>query len=97
MDAIVINQSKIRIAEGLVAKGAPPFPRPLAWWQRTVPVWVDAAETEEGRIILTPNGKCADGRQEELTSAGIRRDLKLIQRYLDGHYSLDFSDATEGA
>ncbi|TGB13881.1 hypothetical protein [Streptomyces sp. MZ04] len=97
MDAIVINQSKIRIAQELVAKGAPPFPRPLAWWQRTVPVWVDAAEAEDGRIVLTPNGKFADGRQEELTRVGVRRDLKAIKRYLDRHYALDFSDAIENA
>lgn len=95
MIGIVIDQSKIRIAEELVAKGASPFPRPLAWWQRTIPVWVDATETEDGRIILTPNGKVADGRQNELTPADIRRDLKAIQRYLDGRNYLDFSDAIE--
>ncbi|WP_055566040.1 hypothetical protein [Streptomyces atriruber] len=97
MTGIVIDQSKIRIAEELVARGAPSFPRPLAWWQRTIPVWVDAAETEDGRIALTPNGKVADGRQEELSPADIRRDLKAIQRYLDGHHSLDFSDAIQPA
>lgn len=95
MESVIIDQSKIRIDEGLVAKGAAPFPRPLAWWQRTIPVWVDAAETEDGRVVLTPNGKVADGRQEELTPADVRRDVKAIQRYLNGRNYLDFSDAIE--
>lgn len=97
MNGIVIDQSKIRIAEELVAKGAPPFPRPLAWWQRIIPVWVDATETDNGHITLTPNGKVADGRQEDLSPADVRRELKAIQRYLDGWHSLDFSAAIEPA
>jgi hypothetical protein len=97
MDRIVIDQSKIRIAEDLVTKGATPFPRPLAWWQKTLPIWIDAAEAEDGHIVLTPNGKVADGSEDELTSADVRRDLKAIRQYLGGRYYLDFSDAIETA
>jgi hypothetical protein len=97
MDRVIIDQSKIRIDENLVAKGAVPFPRPLAWWQRTTPVWVDVAEVDGGRIALIPNGKVADGRQEELTPAAIRQDLKAIRRYLAERHYLDFSDAIEAA
>jgi hypothetical protein len=93
MDRIVIDQSKIRIDENLVRRGAAPFPRPLAWWQRTLPIWVDAAETEDGHIVLTPNGKVADGSQIDLTPGNVRSELKQIQRYLDGRNFLDFSDA----
>lgn len=99
MRGIVIDQTKIRIDADLVRRGAPPFPRPLTWWQRTVPVWVDVSETEDGRIVLTPNGKRADGYQYELTPAVIRREIKTIVRYLGDRRFLDFSDAcsmTEG-
>jgi hypothetical protein len=95
MDRIVIDQTKIRIDVDLVRQGAAPFPRPLAWWQRTVPVWVDASETEGSRIVLAPNGKTADGGQTELTPAVTRRYNKAIVRYLTGRRFLDFSDAIE--
>ena len=95
MDRIVIDQSKIRIDEDLVRRGAAPFPRPLSWWQRMVPIWVDAAETDGNRIVLTPSGKVADGSTFELTPATVRSELKAIRRYLDGREYLDFSDAIE--
>lgn len=93
MDRIVIDQTKIRIDADLVRRGAPPFPRPLAWWQRTVPLWVDVSETEDGRIVMAPNGKRADGHRYELTPPVVRRELKQIVRYLGGRRFLDFSDA----
>jgi hypothetical protein len=54
---------------------------------------VDAAETEDRHIVLTPNGKVADGSQIDLTPGKVRSELKQIQRYLDGRNFLDFSDA----
>ena len=95
MDRIVIDQAKIRIDADLVRRGAPPFPRPLTWWQRTVPIWVDVSEAEDSRIVMTPNGKTADGRQTELTPAATRRYAKAIVKYLAGRRFLDFSDALE--
>jgi hypothetical protein len=93
MDRIVIDQTKIRIDADLVRRGADPFPRPLAWWQRTVPIWVDVSETEDGQIVLAPNGKRADGYRYELTPSVVRREIKAIVRYLGDRPFLDFSDA----
>lgn len=93
MTRIVIDQEAIRLDPDLVRRGATPFPRPLTWWQKTLPIWVDAAEDENGRIILTPNGRTADGRQMELTPARTRRYLKAIQNYLARRRFLDFTDA----
>jgi len=95
MDRIVIDQAKIRIDANLVQRGAAPFPRPLAWWQRTLPVWATAEELDGGRIALSPSGMVADGRQLEMTPALVRRELKQIRKYLDGRRFLDFSDAIE--
>ena len=95
MDRIIIDQAKIRIDADLVRRGAPPFPRPLTWWQKTTPVWMSVEELGEGRIALSPSGKVADGRQVELTTAAVRRYLKAIVKYLAGRTFLDFSDAIE--
>ncbi|MGW2213292.1 hypothetical protein [Streptomyces sp. NPDC001781] len=93
MGRIIIDQTKIQISVDLVSRGAAPFPRPLAWWQQTLPIWVSAGELPGGRLSLTPNGKVADGRQLEMTPALIRRELKAIRRYLDSRRHLDFADA----
>ncbi|WP_086559935.1 hypothetical protein [Streptomyces africanus] len=93
MDRIIIDQAKIKVDENLVRRGAPPFPRPLTWWQRTVPIWVDVSEAEDGRIVLTPNGKRADGYQYELTPAVVHQEIKAIVKYLGDRRYLDFSDA----
>lgn len=93
MRSIVIDQSKIRIDEKLATKGAAPFPRPLEWWDRTLPVWVTVSESVDGLLILEPNGKVADGRQLDLTPVQVRNDLKAIRQYLSSRRYLDFSDA----
>lgn len=90
---VTIDQTKIVIDAGLMARGAAPFPRPLAWWRKTLPIWVDADEVENGYIVLSPNGKVADGRVLELTPAAARRYRAQIIRYLSGRSFLDFSDA----
>ncbi|GFE20103.1 hypothetical protein [Streptomyces nigrescens] len=95
MDRIVIDQSKIRVDESIKAKMKPgsEFPRPLSWWQMTIPCWLDASEGEYGRIVLTPNGRCADGRVVELAPVERRRDVKAAMQYLASRRFLDFSDA----
>lgn len=97
MDSIVIDQTKIRVDEEITDKGGITFPRPLAWWQKTLPMWIDAAETEDGRIALTPNGKFPDGSSIELTPAVVRRNIGYIRNYLDQRRFLDFSDAIVNA
>jgi hypothetical protein len=92
---LIIDQTKVRIDPDLVHRGAPPFPRSLAWWQRNMPLWVDTSETKDGKIVLTPNGKHADGRQTELTPAAAHHNVKAIARYLSNLTFLDFSDAFE--
>jgi hypothetical protein len=95
VDSIIIDQTKVRIDPDLVRRGAPPFPRPLAWWQRNMPLWVDASETEDGRVVLIPNGKTPDGRQVELTPAAVRRHVEAAAKCLAGMRFLDFSNAVE--
>ncbi|MET9056180.1 hypothetical protein ABZW50_34150 [Streptomyces bacillaris] len=72
---LVLDQTKIRIRADLVAKGAPPFPRLLTWWQRNAPCWLDVSLDTDGRIVLEPNGKRADEVVREVTPALRRRDL----------------------
>ena len=93
MNAVILDQVKVRIDPALKIKPGAEFPRPLAWWQRYVPVWLDATEDEQGRIALTPNGHVADGRVQELTPALIRRDVQLALSWLGRHIHLDFTDA----
>jgi hypothetical protein len=93
MHRVVIDQTKIQIREDLVARGAAPFPRPLTWWNRTLPIWITASESVDGNLILEPNGKVADGRQLELTPTVLRGEMKAIRTYLDGRHTLDFSNA----
>lgn len=95
MDRIVIDQTKVRIDECIKPKmkSGSEFPRPLSWWQMTIPCWLDASEGERGRIVLTPNGRCADGRVVELTSVERRRHVKAAMEYLASRRLLDFSDA----
>jgi hypothetical protein len=93
MNRIVIDQSKIHIREDLVLRGAPGFPRPLEWWQRSLPVWVTASEGIDGSLILEPNGKMANGCQLELTAKVLRGEMQAIRRYLADRQVLDFSDA----
>ncbi|MFE1451939.1 hypothetical protein [Streptomyces olivaceoviridis] len=93
MHRIVIDQTKVRIDEQLIRRGATPFPRPLEWWQRTLPIWVTASEGIDGTVILEPNGKVANGRQRKLTPTVLRQEMKAIRSYLASRTHLDFSDA----
>ncbi|RXS84183.1 hypothetical protein EST92_11535 [Streptomyces sp. TM32] len=95
MDRIVIDQSKIRVDESIKAKMKPgsEFPRPLSWWQKFVPCWLDASEDASGHIVLAPNGRRADGHVYELTPAIRRREMKAAARFLSERLYLDFSDA----
>ncbi|MFF4645001.1 hypothetical protein [Streptomyces sp. NPDC001389] len=94
MNAVVIDQVQVRIIDpNHKAKPGAQFPRPLTWWQRYVPIWLDASEDDRGRIVLTPNGRIADGRVQELTPTLIRRDVQLALRWLDNQIHLDFTDA----
>lgn len=90
---IIIDQSKIRVVDDLVRRGAPGFPRSLDWWRRNVPDWLDVAEDEHGRIILEPNGYRADGVVLEVTPALCRRRLRYARNWMDNQIFLDFSDA----
>ncbi|OMI34437.1 hypothetical protein [Streptomyces sparsogenes] len=93
MDRIVIDQAKIQIDDSLKVKPGSEFPRPLDWWQRIVPCWLDASEDEHGHIVITPNGHRADGHVYELTPAVIRREMKAAMRFLGERRFLDFTDA----
>lgn len=93
MDRIVIDQTRIRISPEVKVKPGSEFPRPLKWWRKTVPIWLDASEDGEGRIVLEPSGHRADGVVLELTPAKRQRDLKYALRYPRGRRFLDFSDA----
>ncbi|GHJ04719.1 hypothetical protein TPA0906_65840 [Streptomyces olivaceus] len=91
--ALIIDQSKIRIDEGLIRRGAPGFPRSLDWWKRNTPLWLDATEDEQGRIILEPNGLQANGVTREVTPALRRRHLQYARSWAAGLTFLDLSDA----
>ncbi|EFL29426.1 hypothetical protein SSOG_09140 [Streptomyces himastatinicus ATCC 53653] len=91
MHSIVLNQSKIRIDASLKPKTG--FPRPLDWWQRYVPIWVDASEDVLGNIVLKPNGKQANGRVREMTPVVRRREIRAIRKWMDDQVYLDFADA----
>ncbi|MEV7491447.1 hypothetical protein AB0O08_11900 [Streptomyces anulatus] len=94
---LVLDQSKIRIRADLVAKGAPPFPRPLAWWQRNVPCWLAVSLDADERIVLEPNGVRADGVVREVTPMLRRRELDAARKWLRGWSALDFTDALNPA
>lgn len=93
MDAIVIDQSMIRIDPDLKVKPGSEFPRPLAWWQSYAPGWLDVTEDADGHLVLTPNGVLPNGRQRDLTPALVRRYLAATRRWMDGLIHLDFTDA----
>ena len=96
--ALVIDQSKIRIDDDLVQRGAPGFPHSLDWWKRYVPGWLNVAEDEQGRIVLEPNGHRADDVVLDVTPALRRRHLQYARNWMSDQIFLDFSDAivTEG-
>jgi len=93
MHRIVIDQSKIRIDEDLVRRGAPGFPRSMDWWKRNTPLWLDATEDEQGRIVLEPNGRQADGTVREVTPMLRRRHLQYARNWATSRAFLDLSDA----
>lgn len=90
MDRIVIDQSKIRIVTEKPVRPGAEFPRPLDWWQRYVPVWLDAS-VDGDLIVLEPNGWCANGTRRELTPADRRRHLATAERWLGSLLFLDFT------
>ncbi|WP_432111392.1 hypothetical protein [Streptomyces sp. YPW6] len=92
---LVLDQTKIRIRPDLVAKGAPPFPRPLTWWQRNAPCWLDVSLDNSGHVVLEPNGTRADGVVVEVTPARRRRDLAAVRNWLLGWNGLDVTDALD--
>lgn len=89
---IVIDQTKIQIRDLKVKPGSE-FPRPLAWWQKFVPCWLTASEGPHGNIVLTPNGRRADGFVADLTPSKQRRDVKNGLRWLGGLLYIDCSNA----
>ena len=92
-DRIVLDQSKIRIITTKTPKPGAEFPRPLAWWQRNVPGWLDVAIDGNGFVVLEPNGKRANGVVREVTPVLRRRYVKAAQTWMDGLVYLDFPDA----
>ena len=91
--ALIVDQAKIRIDEDLVRRGAPSFPRSMDWWKRNTPLWLDVAEDDEGRILLEPNGRQADGAVHEVTPALRRRHLQYARNWATSLIFLDLSDA----
>ncbi|MFJ4473204.1 hypothetical protein ACIP2X_37720 [Streptomyces sp. NPDC089424] len=61
---------------------APNFPRSLGWWQRRLPVWLDASVDDQGRVKVEPNGWCLDGSFEDLSLSERRRELTAARSYL---------------
>ncbi|MEU0133372.1 hypothetical protein ABZ172_04925 [Streptomyces sp. NPDC006296] len=92
-DRIVLDQSKIRISEALDVKPGAEFPRTLAWWQRYVPLWLDASLDSDGHVVLEPNGRRADGSALDATPALRRRRMKAAERWMDNQIHLDFTNA----
>lgn len=92
-ECIVLDQSKIRVGEDLVARGAPAFPRPLAWWERNVPLWLDVSLDADGRVVLESNGKRADGAVFEVTPALRRRRLADARAWMGDRIHLDLTGA----
>ncbi|WP_327335872.1 hypothetical protein OG384_04360 [Streptomyces sp. NBC_01324] len=93
MNRIVLDQSKIRISEELVSRGAPSFPRSLAWWRRNVPGWLDVSLDGNGHVVLEPNGWRADGAVLEVTPALRRRRITAARAWVDNQTFLNFTDA----
>ena len=93
MSRLVLDQSEIRISEELVARGAPAFPRPLAWWRRNAPIWLDVSLDSAGRVVLEPNGQRADGAALEVTPALRRCRIAAARTWMDNQIYLDFTDA----
>ncbi|MGW0334312.1 hypothetical protein ACWD0J_20995 [Streptomyces sp. NPDC003011] len=93
MQKLVIDQSEVRLSERLAARGAPGFPRPLSWWQRYAPSWLDVTEDDHGRLVLEPNGHRADGIVLEVTTALRRRHLRYALNWIGDQIHLDFSSA----
>jgi hypothetical protein len=91
--ALIVDQARIRIDEDLVRRGAPGFPRSMDWWKRNTPLWLDVAVDGEGRIVLEPNGRQADGAVREVTPALRRRYLDYARNWATGLDFLDLSDA----
>jgi hypothetical protein len=91
--ALAIDQSEVRVSDELTARGAPGFPRPLAWWQRYVPIWLAVTEGEQGRLTLEPNGRRADGVVLEVTPALRRRHLRCALNRIAYQIHLDYSTA----
>ncbi|MFJ1744354.1 hypothetical protein ACIOG4_37610 [Streptomyces microflavus] len=92
-ECIVLDQSRIRIGEDLVARGAPAFPRPLVWWERNVPLWLDVSLDADGCVVLEPNGRRADGAVFEVTPALRRRRLAAARSWLGDRVHLDLVGA----
>ncbi|MFF8590041.1 hypothetical protein ACF061_01135 [Streptomyces sp. NPDC015220] len=90
---IVIDQSKVRVVDELIQRGAPGFPRSLTWWRRNVPLWLDVTENEQGHIVLQPNGHQADGTVLEVTPALRRRHIRYAHDWVGSRVFLDLSDA----
>jgi hypothetical protein len=90
---LVIDQSEVRVSERLAARGAPDFPRPLSWWQRYAPSWLDLTEDDQGRLVLEPNGHRADGAVLEVTPALRRRHLRYARNWIGNQIHLDVSNA----
>jgi hypothetical protein len=96
--ALVIDQTKVRIDDDLVRRGAPGFPRSVSWWERNTPLWLDVAEDDQGRIVLTSNGRRADGVVLAVTASLRRRRLQYAREWASNLVFLDLSDAiVEGA
>ncbi len=93
MQRLVIDQSEVRVSEKLAAQGAPGFPRPLSWWQRYAPIWLDVTEDVQGHLVLEPNGRRADGAVLEVTPALRRRHLRYARGWIGNQIHLDFSNA----
>ncbi|GAA2680053.1 hypothetical protein GCM10010400_49280 [Streptomyces aculeolatus] len=93
MNRIVIDQTKIRISDEITVKPGSEFPRPLWWWQRWTPVWLDVSENADGHLVFEANGKRADGKVFEVTPQLRRNALRGARRWMADLRYLDFSDA----
>lgn len=90
--AVVLAQAAILIDPALEPKCG--FSRPLSWWEKTAPVWIDVSLDAEERLVLAPSGRRADGFVAELTGAFCRRKHQQIHDWLGGHICcLNFSHA----
>lgn len=59
--------------------------RDAAWWNRYIPIWLDAEIDDAGIVSLIPNGKRADGVVLDMTPALRRSRSRAASKWVAEH------------